>query len=331
MVGSVKTSPKTFAMAQTVAIAGAGVSGLTCAVVFAERGYHAAIFAEQVGAGTTSAAAAAIWYPYDVGASDKTMDWALETYRTLLDLTREPRSGVSIIELRRFSRTGEIEIPEWALPLGARRLRSEIPAAFVSGFALNVPLMDTTIYLDYLARRFVDAGGEIHPNRCLAKLEDVDRSFDLVINCTGIGARTLVQDPDLEPHRGQVAIVPKINLRHVVVCDDSPLMYVIPRTKDCVFGGNNQLSDDCTIDPSATARIVAECSRVLDISKPDVLGERVGLRPFRRSGVRVERTQLRDGRPLIHNYGHGGSGFTLSWGCAEAVAKIATPRPEVRD
>ncbi|HEX7516202.1 MAG TPA: FAD-dependent oxidoreductase [Chthoniobacterales bacterium] len=327
-------------MAQTVAIVGAGVSGLTCAVVFAGRGYRTAIFAEQIGPGTTSAAAAAIWYPYDAGPSAQTIALALETYRMLFDLARDTLSGVSIIELRTFSRTGEMEIPEWAPPLGARRLVSDIPAAFVSGFALNVPLMDTTIYLDYLARRFGDAGGEIHPNRRFAKLENVDPAFDLVINCTGIGARTLVQDSDLEPHRGQVAIVPKIDLLYAVVCDDSPLMYSIPRTKDCVFGGTNHLSDDCTIDPSATARIVAECSRVLEINKLDVLGERVGLRPFRRSGVRVERAQLRDGRPLIHDYGHGGSGFTLSWGCAEAVAEIATAefgnnnaiaRLEVRD
>ena len=311
-------------MTQTVAIVGAGVSGLTCAVVFAERGYRSAIFAEQIGSDTTSAAAAAIWFPYDAGPSEDAIAWGLETYRMLLDLTRDPRSGVSMIELRQFSRIGEIEIPEWALTLGARRLRSELPPAFVSGFALDVPLMDTTIYLDYLARRFRDAGGEIHPNKCFAKLEDVDPAFDLVINCTGIGARTLVHDSDLEPHRGQVAIVPKIDLPCAVVCDDSPLMYAIPRTNDCVLGGTNELSDNRTIDPSATARIVAECSRVLEINKPDVLGERVGLRPFRRSGVRVERAQLRDGRPLIHDYGHGGSGFTFSWGCAEAVAAIAT-------
>ena len=311
-------------MAQTVAVVGAGVSGLTCAVVFAERGYRTAILAEQIGAGTTSAAAGAIWYPYDAGPSGQTIAWALETYRTLFDLARDTRSGVSIIELREFSRIGEIEIPEWALPLGARRLVSEMPAAFASGFALNVPLMDTPIYLDYLARRLGDAGGEIHSNRCFAKLEDVDPRFDFVINCTGIGARTLVHDSDLEPHRGQIAIVPKIDLPGAVVCNDSPLMYAIPRTTDCVFGGTNHLSDDCAIDPSATTSIVAECSRVLGIKEPDVLGERVGLRPFRHSGVRVERTQLRDGRTLIHNYGHGGSGFTLSWGCAEAVALIAT-------
>jgi D-amino-acid oxidase len=311
-------------MAQTIAVVGAGVSGLTCAVVFAERGHRTGIFAEQIGSGTTSAAAAAIWYPYDAGPSGQTIAWALETYRTLFDLARDTRSGVSIIELREFSRTGEIEIPEWALPLGAQRLRSEIPSAFTSGFALSVPLMDTTIYLDYLARRFGDAGGEIHSNKCFAKLEDVDPSFDLVVNCTGIGARRLVQDSDLEPHRGQIAIVPKIDLPGAIVCNDSPLMYAIPRTKDCVFGGTNHLSDDCTVDPAATAGIVAECSRVLGIKKPEVLGERVGLRPFRRSGVRVERMQLYDSRPLIHNYGHGGSGFTLSWGCAEAVAALAT-------
>jgi D-amino-acid oxidase len=310
-------------MPQTVAVVGAGVSGLTCAVLFAERGYHTAILAEEIGVCTTSAAAAAMWYPYDAGPSDKAIAWALETYRTLFDLVRDPGSGVSIIELRTFSRTGEIDIPEWALPLGARRLRSEIPSAFVSGFALNVPLMDTTIYLDYLARRFCKAGGEIRQNKCFAKLEDVDRSFNLVVNCAGIGARELVQDSDLEPHRGQVAIVQKIKLPYAVVCDDSPLTYAIPRTNDCVLGGTNDLSDNRTIDPTATARIVTECSRILDLDKPDVVAERVGLRPFRRSGIRVERAQLRDGRVAIHDYGHGGSGFTVSWGCAEAVARIA--------
>ena len=320
----------TVVVAQKVGIVGAGVSGLTCAVVFAERGHRTAIFAEQMGPGTTSAAAAAIWYPYDAGPSGQTITWALETYRTLLDLARDTPTGVSIIELRTFSRTGEIVIPEWALPLGAKRLNSEIPAAFVSGFTLNVPLMDTTIYLDYLARRFREAGGEIHPHGRFAQLEEVDPAFALVINCAGLGARSLVQDSDLEPHRGQVVIVPKIDLRCAVVCDDAPLMYAIPRALDCVFGGTNQLSDDWTIDPAATKRIVAECSRLLDLAKPEVLGERVGLRPFRRSGVRVERTQLRDGRAAIHNYGHGGSGFTLSWGCAEAVTRIAAAESSLR-
>ena len=146
-----------------------------------------------------------------------------------------------------------------------------------------------------------------------------------MINCAGIGARELVQDADLEPHRGQVAIVPKIEgLSCAIVCDDEPLMYAIPRTNDCVFGGTNDFSDNLVADPATTDRIVAECSRVLNIKRPRVIAERVGLRPFRRSGVRLKRDELRDGRVVIHNYGHGGAGFTLSWGCAREVLEAAT-------
>ena len=325
-------------MAERIAIVGAGVSGLTCGVVFAERGFHTAIFAKEVGQKTTSGAAAAIWFPYDARPAEKVIPWALETYHVLVDLTRIRVSGVSMIELLQFSRTKEIQIPDWAIPLGASviptspavmssEVETSLPlvsSAFKSGFSLRVPLTDTTIYLDYLAARFLKAGGEINANVGFDKLEDVDLNFDLLINCAGIGARELVQDANLEPHRGQVAIVPRVEaLSCAIVCDDAPLMYAIPRTNDCVFGGTNDLSDHLAADPSTTRRIIAECSRVLNIETPRVLSERVGLRPFRKSGVRLEREKLRDGRIGIHNYGHGGSGFTLSWGCANKILEIA--------
>ena len=324
-------------MARNVAIVGAGVSGLTCGVVFAEYGYRTAIFAKEIGQQTTSSVAAAVWFPYHVEPPERVIPLALETYQVLLDLARFPESGVSIIESRQFLRTGEIEIPEWAIPLGAQRFSSVATGlwpiqdhaqpggySFKSGFSLRVPLMDTTIYLDYLAARFRKGGGEMHSNVRFEKLEDVDRTFDLVINSAGIGARELVRDADLEPHRGQVAIVPKIeSLSCAVVCDDAPLMYAIPRANDCVFGGTNDLSDNLAADLETTQRIVGECSRVLKIEKPRVLAERVGLRPFRKSGVRLERCRLRDGRTVIHNYGHGGAGFTLSWGCAREVLEAA--------
>ena len=340
-------------MQNSVAIVGAGVSGLTCAVVLAEHGCDTAIFAEETGQHTTSAAAGAIWYPYDAEPAEQVIVWALETYKVLVDLARDKRSGVSMIELRTFARTGEIQIPEWAIPLGARRLsnfvpipdraqrggyqpvipsgveeslaikQSEIPPALSSGFALTVPLMDTTIYLDYLAQRLMVAGGTINGGVRLAKLEDVSREFDLVVNCAGIGATNLVPDPELEPHRGQVVIVPKLSITCAIVCDDLPLMYAIPRTNDCVFGGTNELSYDREVDPLATSRILAECSRSLNIDPPNVLIEHVGLRPFRKSGVRVCIERLADGRTVVHNYGHGGSGFTLSWGCAREVVDLA--------
>jgi D-amino-acid oxidase len=331
-------------MNRNVAIVGAGVSGLTCGVVFAEHGYRTAIFAEETGRQTTSGAAAAVWFPYDVEPAEKAIPWALRTFEVLADLACVAASGVSIIELRQFSRTGDIEIPDWAVPLGGRLLSSVATGlrpvqdraqrggySFESSFSLGVPLMDTTIYLDYLAMRFRNAGGSINAKTRLEQLEEVDREFDLVINCAGIGARELSYDRDLEPHRGQVAIVPRIGgLTCAIVSDDAPLVYAIPRTNDCVFGGTNDVSENLAADPATTSQIVAECCRVLNIDKPRVLAERVGLRPFRKSGVRLEREQLRDGRTVIHNYGHGGAGFTLSWGCAEEVFSPLTRAPPHR-
>jgi D-amino-acid oxidase len=325
-------------MNRNVAIVGAGVAGLTCGIALAECDYRTAIFAKEIGRQTTSGAAAAVWFPYDARPAERVIPWALRTFDVLVELARGPESGVSIIESRQFLRTGEIEIPDWAIPLGAERLSSVATGLWPvwdraqrggcglkSGFSVRVPLMDTTIYLDYLANRFRNAGGEIHASVRFEKLEDVDPKFHLVINCAGIGARELVQDVDVEPHRGQVAIVPRIGgLSCAVVCDDAPLMYAIPRTNDCVFGGTNDVSDNLAADPAATERIVAECSRVLNIERPRILAERVGLRPFRRSGVCLKRDRLHDGRPVIHNYGHGGSGFTLSWGCAREVLDMAT-------
>jgi D-amino-acid oxidase len=323
-------------MAKSVAIVGAGISGLTCGVVFAERGFRVAIFAEQIGQQTTSGAAGALWFPYDAEPIAKVIPWALATYKVLVDLTKASRSGVSIIELRQYCRTGGIQIPDWAHSLGAS-VNSSAPtvipsevegsldiSVFKSGFSLRVPLMDTTIYLDYLANRFQRAGGSINPGVRLSKLEHVDPKFDLVINCAGIGARELAHDVDLEPHRGQVAIVPKIDhLQCAIVCDDDPLMYAIPRTNDCVFGGTNEVSENLNADPAITNAIVSDCARVLKMEAPRVLRERVGLRPFRKSGVRLEGEKLSDGRTVIHNYGHGGAGFTMSWGCAENVFKLA--------
>src|SRR5437868_14912526 len=311
-------------MKHRVAVIGAGISGLTSAVVFAESGFEAAIFADEIGDETNSAAAAAIWYPYDVGSSVEVIPWALVSYRRFGELARQSDTGVSVTELRVFSRHGAIMPADWAQSFVTRSLAgSEIPSAFVSGFTIDVPLIETGRYLKYLAARLANAGGPINGCTRFADWEEIDSRFDLVINCAGIGARELVPDPEMEPHRGQVAIVQKLELPYALVCDDPPLMYAIPRSNDCVFGGTNEISDDRTADPKTTARIIRECERVLGRSAPPLIRERVGLRPARSGGVRVAAGKLRDGRPVIHNYGHGGSGVTLSWGCAETVLELA--------
>ena len=326
-------------MANRIAIIGAGVSGLTCGVVLAERGWGVTIFADETGQQTTSAAAAAVWFPYDAEPTKKIVPLALTTYGRLFDLSRDPTTGVSMIEIRQFARTDEIEIPDWAKNLGAQpiipsaaEVRSRMRSAalrpiFSSGYSLTVPLTDTSIYLDYLTQRFRESGGRIQATH-ISKLEEIAPEFDVIVNCAGIGARQFVHDSDLEPHRGQVAIVEKLNLPQAIVCDEAPLMYAIPRSNDCVFGGTNSISDSREPSQSDTEAIVSECSRALGIEPPGVTAVKVGLRPFRKSGVRLETEKSRDGRTVIHNYGHGGAGYTLSWACAEEVHAMACLSPK---
>src|SRR5258708_20727136 len=114
-------------MAKSMAIIGAGVSGLTCGILFAERGFRTAIFAEQIEEQTTSGAAGALWFPYDAEPIAKVIPWALATYKVLVDLCKDSRSGVSMIELRQYCRASEIQIPDWANSLGASAISRAPP------------------------------------------------------------------------------------------------------------------------------------------------------------------------------------------------------------
>ena len=52
-----------------------------------------------------------------------------------------------------------------------------------------------------------------------------------------------------------------------------------------------------------------------------IQGYKVGLRPYRTHGLRIERTETAD-KTIVYNYGHGGAGVTLSWGSAEVAAHL---------
>ncbi|MEZ5194026.1 MAG: FAD-dependent oxidoreductase [Nocardioides sp.] len=74
-------------------------------------------------------------------------------------------------------------------------------------------------------------------------------------------------------------------------------------------------------DPATADAIMARALRLVpELGGARVIGHRVGLRPARPS-VRLER-ESRSSRDVVHCYGHGGSGLTLSWGCAGEVAEL---------
>jgi D-amino-acid oxidase len=94
--------------------------------------------------------------------------------------------------------------------------------------------------------------------------------------------------------------------------------------RDRVVCGGIRLPDrwDRTPDPAVTDRIVARCRRVQPrLRDAEIIEVVTGLRPDR-PAVRVEAEPLGSGL-CVHNYGHGGNGVSLSWGCAREAAELA--------
>lgn len=162
--------------------------------------------------------------------------------------------------------------------------------------------------------------------RRLSSLEEARAAAPLVVHCAGVGARELAGDAALHPVRGQVVRVENPGVERFWLDDEHPegLTYVIPRGEDCILGGTAEEGAWSTEPDSAVARgILRRCAELEpQLAGARVLEHRVGLRPGR-PAVRLEREDFADGTRVVHCYGHGGAGVTLSWGCAEEVVRLA--------
>jgi D-amino-acid oxidase len=129
--------------------------------------------------------------------------------------------------------------------------------------------------------------------------------------------------------RGQLVIIENPGIRTWLVSTDEDAgttTYVFPQPDRLVLGGTTDEDDwSLTPDPMVAQQIVERCTALCpEIAGARVLDHRVGLRPVRDS-VRLEREVLPDGRVVVHNYGHGGAGVTVAWGCARKAAGLAHP------
>jgi D-amino-acid oxidase len=182
------------------------------------------------------------------------------------------------------------------------------------------------VYLGYLQARFERAGGKLEASP-VGSLAEVAGAAPYVINCSGVAARDLVPDSAVVPVRGQVVIAANPGIEEFFISrDEAPpwIVYMFPHGEEILLGGTND-DGNWDKDPKTdiAERIVAGCAAIDPrLRGVAILGHRVGLRPCRPE-VRLESEPL-DGGVLWHNYGHGGAGISLSWGCAaEITAAIA--------
>ena len=271
---------------------------------------------------TTSVAAGAVWSGSALESSSR--DWAAASLRYFLPLTEQPGSGVILQRMREVY--AEAVPDPWyrdLLPAFERLPARDLPAGLVDGYLMDVPMIAPPIYLRVLQDQFLAAGRHHGRARDVDSLDEVAAGADLLVNCSGVGARTLADDPAVYPMRGQTLLIdaPDIDLGYM---DNSRVDHIFPRADGVLIGGV-KLDGDWRreLDPAISADIIRRTSTIESgIAGAKVRREFTGLRPGR-AQVRLELEELSSGAAVIHNYGHGSVGYTLSWGCAEEVAALA--------
>jgi D-amino-acid oxidase len=290
-----------------VVVVGAGVVGLTTAVCLRSVGVEADVVARDAPEATTSAVAAALWYPYRALPADRVTAWSAATYEELSRL-----AGVAGVRMLAGTEVLDPDAPDpwW---------RDAVPDLRRTGDRLRftAPVIDMSVHLPWLAERLRALGGSIEL-RAVASLEELDA--DAVVDCAGLGARELAGDCTVTAVRGQIVRVAAPDVTEWLVDQRDPerLVYVVPRERDVVLGGTAQEGDDDREpDPATTEAIRARCAEMVPaVRDAPIVSVAVGLRPGRPS-VRLEA----EGR-VVHCYGHGGAGVTLAWGCAVEVAAL---------
>ena len=310
-----------------VLVIGAGVSGLTTAIRLAEAGLSVRVVSADDPQHTTSAAAGASWGPYMLN-DDRALHWCEVSRLALEEIALDHLSGVRLVSGLEAA-AEPTEPPSWAV--GVRDFRRceahELPGGYVSGWCYTIPLVDMPRYLRYLTRRLASAGTSVEIG-VVRSFAEVAAAARVLVNCSGLGARTLVPDEGVYPKRGQVVVVnnPGIETFFQDTAESDDLTYYLPHGDHVVLGGSAVEGTSLLPDPDRAAAIVDRCVAVEPLlAGAEIIGHRVGLRPWRPE-VRVERDAV-DGVPLIHNYGHGGSGVTLSWGCADEVLALTGLAP----
>ena len=332
-----------------LAVVGAGVIGLSSAYHLAEKfgdAVSVTVIAERFTPHTTSDKASAILIPADFASANplagtdvdiRKRQWTADTFQRFNSLYRSEIAGeIQLCLLAGYGLKDEKDHPDpwWKeLVFGFRSLPSSspelqmlnIPQSCQTVWAFSTYAVDCRQYLPWIMREFVKRGGTTE-HRKLSRLDELN-DYDIIINCSGLGAVELVGDRELRPVRAQAVLVRAPWIRHFISADNGEdseeLTYVIPRPNDVLLGGTSQDGNwDETVDPSISEAIVSRCAALLPgLRRAEVIGEWTGGRPVR-GAVRLETEKTGKAPLVIHCYGHGGEGISLHWGCALNVGRI---------
>lgn len=297
----------------------------------------------------------ALWRPFgEVSDSNRSVfaRWGKETFDFLNDLRLAhgaEKTGICLVSGYEVFQTKQ-EAPFWKDDvIGFKMIeRKELAEAGLDaefGFFYTSLIVDMSLYMAWMHRELFRLGVRVHIRRldCLSDLHTLFPGVTLIVNATGLASAKLVKDDSVFPVAGHIVKIKCPSVHHFYMDSDNTT-YVFPRLHDLVVGGTYWKGVSNT-QPNIDTRndIITRASRLVpDLAQAQIVGEYVGLRPYREV-TRLELeypathpnsasqqlmskpmpSQIRV--PVVHNYGHGGSGITLHWGCATTVMELAKP------
>jgi D-amino-acid oxidase len=309
----------------SIVVIGAGVIGLSTGIRLAEHGHTVRIITAETPTATTSAAATGMVGLAFAEPMDKVPGWEASTLTELGAIRPDPAAGV------RYQRCLLGSRHDSSLPPGIESWPSytpansgDLPDGFQHGFWLEMTVIDMARYLPYLVDRFAAAGGAIEIGR-VASFDDL-AAEPVVVNCAGVGARALTGDETLTAEWGMHVVLENPGVDHCFMegpPGQAEWVAWMPHGQQLLIGGAiDPGRSDSEPDIETGERMLAAAAKANpQLASARVVGHNSGLRPAR-PVIRVEEEQLASDRRLIHNYGHGGLGVTLSWGCADDVTAM---------
>ncbi len=208
------------------------------------------------------------------------------------------------------------------------------------------PMVDTDVYMQWLLEQVKNMSCEIIQEKITLNLIEHEQALldrfqcAAIVNCTGLGSIEIANDPSMYPLRGALVKVKDekglIDGAHCIAHKETSnseqdIVFIVPRgnKKTVILGGLVQIhqwGQSMSLNDPIIKRMYNGCLEFLPTLKSLPLDEkdsvRTGLRPFTQTNVCVERVPA---TCIFYNYGHGGAGVTLSWGCAqETVDSIQT-------
>lgn len=354
---------------QHIAVIGGGISGLTTALALSLGGARVTIIAAKLLPGRidrdydpsfASLHPAAFIEPQ---LCDYRPEWWAASRAIFERLARTPNAGVLTTHHWELFEDAEacrksLEAPAFddATEVPARDLPLRAPdGAELAGWRCTGLLADLPPYVTFLANWFQALGGEWREESLQSLEQAVERTgAELLVNCTGLASRTLADDPNVVGIAGHLlrakydVAIPRAKVagrsyHYYPRPETYPFaLYGYPRAERLILGGS-RIACDPTIAAAVPALSMDQFAPMFALNTHVLRGlygvdlERatyaytIGLRPFREGGPRIELEELPNGARVIHNYGHGGAGVSLSWGCALEVATLAGTGMGVED